>query len=67
MTLRSFPKLVAATAAAAFLPSLRASESDIHIPDLRSVSFFNGALSGNAVLMIGLVVCVLGIVYGWRQ
>jgi len=67
MTLRSFPKLVAATAAAAFLPSLRASESDIHIPDLRSVSFFNGALSGNAVLMIGLVVCVLGIVYGWMQ
>ena len=67
MTLRCFPKLVAATAAAAFLPSLRASESDIHIPDLRSVSFFNGALSGNAVLMIGLVVCVLGIVYGWMQ
>ena len=67
MTLRSFSKLGAAAAAAAFLPSLRASESDIHIPDLRSVSFFNGALSGNAVLMIGLVVCLLGIIYGWMQ
>ena len=67
MTLRSFSKLGAAVATAAFLPSLRASESDIHIPDLKSVSFFNGALSGNAVLMIGLVVCLLGIVYGWMQ
>jgi K(+)-stimulated pyrophosphate-energized sodium pump len=67
MTLRSFPKLGAAALATAFLPSLRASESDIHIPDLKSVSFFNGALSGNAVLMIGLVVCLLGIIYGWMQ
>ena len=67
MTLRSFSKLGAAVSAAAFLPSLRASESDIHIPDLKSVSFFNGALSGNAVLMVGLVVCLLGIIYGWMQ
>ena len=57
--------LVLAFAASAS-PAL-ASESDIHIPDLKSVNFFNGALSGNAVLMIGLVVCALGIVYGWLQ
>src|SRR3954468_1939140 len=58
---------VVATALAGFATPAFASESDIHIPDLKSVSFFNGALSGNAVLMIGLAVCALGIVYGWMQ
>ncbi len=67
MTLRSFPKLGAAALAASIIPSLRASESDIHIPDLKAVSFFNGSLSGNAILMIGLVVCALGVIYGWMQ
>ncbi len=67
MTLRSFPKLGAAALAASFLPSLRASESDIHIPDLKAVSFFDGGLSGHAVLMIGLAVCALGVIYGWMQ
>ena len=67
MILIRFTKLGAAALATTLLPSLRASESDIHIPDLKSVSFFNGALSGNAVLMIGLVVCALGVIYGWMQ
>ncbi len=58
----------AATALAASIPSaLRASEADIKIPDLSQVSFFNGSLSGMTVLMIGLVVCALGVVYGWMQ
>jgi K(+)-stimulated pyrophosphate-energized sodium pump len=57
-----------AAALVAVAPSaLRASEADIKIPDLTQVSFFNGALSGMNVLMIGLVVCVLGILYGWLQ
>ena len=47
--------------------ALRASEAEIKIPDLTQVSFFNGALSGMNVLMIGLVVCLLGIAYGWLQ
>jgi K(+)-stimulated pyrophosphate-energized sodium pump len=46
---------------------LRASEADIKIPDLRAVSFFDGSLSGNAVLMAGLVVCVIGLLFGWVQ
>ena len=58
----------AAAALAAFLPSgLLASEADIHIPDLREVSFLDGSLSGMNILMIGLAVCVAGAVYGWRQ
>jgi K(+)-stimulated pyrophosphate-energized sodium pump len=45
----------------------RASEANIKIPDLGTVSFLGGALSGTAVLMIGLVVCVAGVLYGWLQ
>ena len=57
-----------AAALAATVPSvLRASEADIRIPDLTTVSFFNGSLSGMNVLMIGLAVCVIGTIYGWMQ
>ncbi|HVT73998.1 MAG TPA: sodium-translocating pyrophosphatase [Lacunisphaera sp.] len=57
----------AAVLAASVSPTLRASESDIKIPDLTQVSFFHGSLSGHAVLMIGLAVCALAVVYGWMQ
>jgi len=61
-------QLAPATALAlSVAPALRASESDIKIPDLNSVSFLGGGLSGSTVLLIGLVVCVLGVVYGWMQ
>ncbi len=58
-----------ATAAFAALanPSLRASESDIKLPDLGAVSFLGGSLSGSAVLLTGLVVCVVGMAFGWMQ
>ncbi|HEX3728655.1 MAG TPA: sodium/proton-translocating pyrophosphatase, partial [Opitutaceae bacterium] len=48
-------------------PALRASEVDINIPDLHAVSFLHGALSGMAILMIGLVVCLVGAVFGLMQ
>ena len=54
-----------AAALAGFVTPAFASESDIKIPDLSTVQFFNGALTGHAILMIGLVVCALGVVYGW--
>ncbi|MES1195004.1 MAG: sodium/proton-translocating pyrophosphatase, partial [Opitutus sp.] len=57
---------MAAALAASVTPAF-ASESDIKIPDLSSVKFFDGALSGNAVLMIGLAVCVVATIYGWLQ
>ncbi len=58
--------MLAAALAASASPAL-ASEADIRIPDLDAVTFFDGALSGHAVLMIGLVVCVLATIYGWIQ
>src|SRR5471032_429692 len=68
MKLPKSSKLGAAAAlAVSLIPSLHASESDIKIPDLNSVSFMNGALGGSAVLMIGLVVCVGGMIFGWMQ
>ena len=57
----------AAAWAIALPSSVRASEADITIPDLSQVSFFNGSVSGTNVLMAGLVVCALGVVYGWLQ
>jgi K(+)-stimulated pyrophosphate-energized sodium pump len=56
-----------ATALAASASPALASEADIHIPDLNSVKFLGGSLSGNNVLMIGLAVCVLAMIYGWMQ
>ncbi|NBX01807.1 sodium-translocating pyrophosphatase [bacterium] len=46
---------------------LQAGEADIKIPDLNKVSFLGGNLTGSEVLWIGLVVCLLGIAYGWWQ
>ena len=71
MLSRIYPKLRAAAMAACAVPFmspvLSASEADIHIPDLTKVTFFGGSLTGMSVLMIGLVVCVLGVAYGWLQ
>ena len=56
--------------AAALLASpatLLAGEADIRLPDLGKVSFLGGSLSGPNVLWAGLVVCALGIAYGWWQ
>jgi K(+)-stimulated pyrophosphate-energized sodium pump len=50
------------------IPSvLRASEADIRIPDLRTITFLDGSLGGMTILMIGLGVCVVGMIYGWIQ
>ncbi len=67
MNIRPFFKWSAAALAAVVPSTLCASEADIKIPDLSQVTFFNGSLSGMNVLMMGLVVCVLGTIYGWIQ
>jgi len=66
MKLRKIPGL-AAFAASFLAPSLHASEADIKIPELDTVSFLGGALTGHSVLMIGLAVCLVGILFGWMQ
>src|SRR3954463_10973501 len=48
---------------------LSAAEADINIPDLSAVNFpvFGKALSGLAILWVGLAVCVLGVIFGLIQ
>ncbi|HYC71864.1 MAG TPA: sodium-translocating pyrophosphatase [Opitutaceae bacterium] len=68
--LKTYPWKQAAALALAFVacatPAL-AGEADIRLPDLSSVTFLGGKLSGMNILMIGLAVCALGTIYGWMQ
>ncbi|MCC6416173.1 MAG: sodium-translocating pyrophosphatase [Opitutaceae bacterium] len=58
-----------ATALAALAtPTLRASEADIHIPDLQQVSFQAlGGATGLHLMYLGLVICLIGAVFGLVQ
>ena len=61
-------KLLGRLLVAAFLPTLaRAGEADIKIPALDQATFLGGALSGPAILWIGIAVCLLAVGYGWLQ
>ena len=44
-----------------------ASEADIKLPDLSQVSFMGGALSGMMILNVGLVICIIGLIFGVMQ
>ena len=39
-------------------------EAALKLPDLRSVSFFNSAINGHNLLLIGIVFCVFGLLFG---
>src|ERR1700743_155906 len=39
-------------------------EASLKLPDLSSVSFLNGAIDGHKLLMIGIAVCILGLIFG---
>jgi K(+)-stimulated pyrophosphate-energized sodium pump len=39
-------------------------EADLKLPDLSSVSFLNGSLDGHKLLFFGIVICVLGLLFG---
>ncbi|MRR17988.1 MAG: sodium-translocating pyrophosphatase [Deltaproteobacteria bacterium] len=44
-----------------------ASEADIKLPDLTTVSFLGGSLSGMAILNVGLIICIIGLIFGVMQ
>ena len=44
-----------------------AGEADIKLPDVLSVAFFGGKLTGMMILNIGLVICVIGMIFGVIQ
>ncbi len=44
-----------------------ASEADLVIPDMAKVSFLGGAITGKSLLLLGLIVCVGGLLFGLVQ
>ncbi|HZP61749.1 MAG TPA: sodium-translocating pyrophosphatase [Opitutaceae bacterium] len=61
-------KGAAALLAAFILPSLRASEADIKIPDLTQVRFDGlGGLSGLTLMYVGIALCIVGAIFGLVQ
>jgi K(+)-stimulated pyrophosphate-energized sodium pump len=44
-----------------------ASEANIVLPDLSTEKFINGAISGQMLLLIGIVVSALGLAFGFMQ
>src|SRR5665647_484685 len=44
-----------------------AGEADIKLPDLAQISFLSGSLQAMTILNIGLVVCLIGIIFGVMQ
>jgi K(+)-stimulated pyrophosphate-energized sodium pump len=48
-------------------PLALAGEADIKIPDLTRISFMGGSLGGLTILNFGLVICAIGMFFGWRQ
>ncbi|MBI5092513.1 MAG: sodium-translocating pyrophosphatase [Candidatus Hydrogenedentes bacterium] len=55
-----------AIALATFAPTARAGEADLIIPDLAKVTFLGG-INGHVLLLGGLLICVLGCVFGLVQ
>jgi K(+)-stimulated pyrophosphate-energized sodium pump len=39
-------------------------EASLRLPDLSSVSFLNGAIDGHRLLMIGILFCIFGLLFG---
>ena len=44
-----------------------AGEADIKLPDVLSVAFFGGKLTGWMILNVGLAICVIGMIFGVIQ
>jgi K(+)-stimulated pyrophosphate-energized sodium pump len=67
MTLRKLQLSAATAYAALIVPSLRASEADIKIPDLTQVRFDSLGVSGLTLMYIGILVCFVGAAFGLIQ
>src|ERR1035441_5915747 len=39
-------------------------EAALKLPDLHSVTFFNGAINGHNLLLIGILFCIFGLLFG---
>ena len=56
--------LSAGTVSALAQPEGGGGEASLKLPDLSSVSFFNGAIDGHKLLLIGILFCLFGLGFG---
>jgi K(+)-stimulated pyrophosphate-energized sodium pump len=56
--------LVVSAASALAQPAEPGGEASLKLPDLSQVSFFNGAINGHNLLLIGIVFCFFGLAFG---
>jgi K(+)-stimulated pyrophosphate-energized sodium pump len=58
--------LLTLSAAAAFAQpeGAEGGEASLKLPDLSSVNFLNGAIDGHKLLMIGILFCIFGLLFG---
>lgn len=49
------------------VPMAFAGEADIKLPNLSQVAFVGGSLSGMLILNIGLLICIVGMIFGLIQ
>src|SRR5436853_4426989 len=54
----------AGTVSALAQPESAGGEASLKLPDLSSVSFFNGAIDGHKLLLIGILFCLFGLGFG---
>ena len=40
-----------------------AGEADIKLPDVTNIAFLGGALKGSTILNVGLLICVIGMIF----
>ena len=73
MKMSAVVALVTVSAAAAFAQpegETAGGEASLKLPDLSQVSFFNGAIDGHKLLLIGILFCLFGLGFGmaifWR-
>lgn len=48
-----------------FVTVTLASEADVVLPDLSQVYFFNGKVHGLTIMYIGLLICIIGMLFSW--
>jgi len=56
--------LTVGTVSALAQPEGGGGEASLKLPDLSSVSFFNGAIDGHKLLLIGILFCLFGLGFG---
>jgi len=44
-----------------------AGEANILLPDLKKITFFGGSLAGTTILNFGLLICLVGLGFGFMQ